>query len=122
LNKFIYAGGLGTRVALRVTVAVVRVSFLTAGVLVHLVVVDTSHLHEMLLTLITVADLHTVTSAVLLVSGCASCVARRTSASGRCVEAFACAQSVVLGNTLNVGTSQAVGVLADIAWFGALAG
>jgi hypothetical protein len=106
---------------LRVTVAIVRVSFLTASLLVLFIVSSSSHLLEMLDALIAVADLHAVASAVLLVSGSASCVALSATTSRRRVEAFTSTQGIVLGNTLDIGTSQAVGVLANVAWLCTLA-
>jgi hypothetical protein len=96
-------------------------TFLATSLFVLLITSCSSHLLETLNALVTVADLHAVTSAVLLVSGGASSVTLSTSTTGGLIEAFACAQSVVLSNTFNVGTSQAVGVLSDVAGLRTLA-
>lgn len=75
-----------------------------------------THLLETLNAVITVADLHAVASAVLLVPSSASSVAWSASSAGGLAKAFTGAQLVVPCYTIIVGTSQAVVVLTRFAW------
>lgn len=75
-----------------------------------------AHFLETFYAVITVANLHAVASAVLLVPSGAASVTWGTSSTSRLAKTFARAQLVVPRYTVAVGTSQAVVVLAGFAW------